>query len=134
MPHSSTQRRRIVTAFLRRGSMPAHAMSREGCVLALDGDGGFAERQAEVVDEHHGLVDTERIHLAKQQLAFGIPHRRKILGGELLCGQLLTAIAADVDAEMRGERLPERLREPLPLHQVVMRINDDGHETAGSLP
>ena len=106
----------------------------EGLVLALDGDGGFAEGETEVVDEHHGRIDAERIHLAEQQLALGIPQRREVLGGELLRGQLLTAVAADVDTEVRGEGFPEWLREPLALHQVVVRVDDDGHETAGSLP
>jgi len=48
--------------------------------------------------------------------------------------QSVTAVAADVDTEVRGEGFPEWLREPLALHQVVVRVDDDGHETAGSLP
>ena len=85
-------------------------------------------------DEPRGMLAGEVGHLAEQQLALGIPQRREVLGGELLRGQLLTAVAADVDTEVRGEGFPEWLREPLALHQVVVRVDDDGHETAGSLP
>src|SRR2546429_5448652 len=110
MPHSSTQRRRMVTAFLRRGSMPAHAVSRVGCLRARSA----ILRNSSSPSGSHSVG--------------------KYLVANSCAVQLLTAVAADVDTEVRGESFPEWLREPLALHQVVVRVDDDGHETAGSLP
>src|SRR5437867_7708471 len=140
MPHSSTQRRRMVTAFLRRGSMPAHAMSREGCLRARSAKALFWPSIETAASPRARPKSSTSITVVLMPSASILRNSSSPSGshsvgnGELLRGQLLTAVAADVDTEVRGEGVPEWLREPLALHQVVVRVDDDGHETAGSLP
>jgi len=102
----------------------------ERLVLPLDGHRGLAERHAEVVHEHHRDVDAHLVHPAEQVLALRVPHHREVLLRELLGVQLLLLVAADVDSQMRGQGLPERLGQPFLLQEVVMRVDDDAPAAA----